>query len=120
MPRYATFSTAGASVSTGSGVAHAGRHHNNMQRQPSDAENPESEVAGEHPQRFSRRHTLFSMDYNPPSMAIDWKDVRNALRRFKKKKQEERTEDQVPEDDTALISELASGTPSAMIIPMSF
>lgn len=120
LPRYATFSTAGASVSTGSGVAHAGRHHNNMQRQPSDAENPESEVAGEHPQRFSRRHTLFSMDYNPPSMAIDWKDVRNALRRFKKKKQEERTEDQVPEDDTALISELASGTPSAMIIPMSF
>lgn len=115
LPRYSTFSANGSSHH----VITANNSHMHNDGNPEAADGADIDNLADPHQRASRRHALFSMDYNPPSIAIDWKDVKHALRRFKKKRHE-RTESTVHEDGNAVVAELAAGTPGAMIIPMSF
>lgn len=89
-----------------------------------DGQNPDSVPNdlvgdGEHPDDPNapiRRHTLFSMDYNPVNTSLA---IKNAFKRFKKKRHE-KPEEENPEEHSELIAELSAGIPAAMIVPMSF
>lgn len=62
-----------------------------------------------------RRHTIFSMDYNPASRSMA---IKNAFKRFKKKRPEKQ-EEEPTDEPSELIAELTAGIPAAMLIPMS-
>lgn len=98
----------------GGGHHHATENNNPQEEGAEGAEtNEQAAAAG---QNQSRRHTIFSMDYNANSTSAA---IKNAFRRFKKKKPEKQ-EEEVPDEPSGLVSELAAGIPAAMIIPMSF
>lgn len=64
----------------------------------------------------TRRHTIFSMDYNSNSTSMA---IRNALKKLKKKRHE-KPEEENKEEQFGLINELCAGVPGSMVIPMSF
>lgn len=64
----------------------------------------------------TRRHTIFSMDYNSNSTTMA---IRNALKKLKKKRHE-KPEEENKEEQFGLINELCAGVPGSMVIPLSF
>lgn len=97
----------------------SGNSVKNNEETPNEANSnhPETPNLDPHP-GFLRRHTIFSMEYSPPSIPLEWKDVKNKLKRFKKKKTEKQGDGSA--SNSGILSELIAIIPAAMIVPMAF